>query len=124
MVELKQIPQAPAGVAGIMNYHGEPVPVLDLCAHGLGRPFRSSLSTRILLVDYGGNALGIIAEQATQILRRKEADFVEPGVEVDSAPYLGPVVSDANGVIQRVELDRLLPPSLSDLLFRKEANRP
>ena len=29
-LELKEIPQAPGWVAGLMNYRGQPVPVIDL----------------------------------------------------------------------------------------------
>ena len=120
LVELKKIPQAPPGVAGMFNFHGEPVPVLDLSEFILGQPARSSMSTRLILVNYRQHMLGIIAEHATETIRRDEADFVDAGVTVEGAPYLGPVVTDARGVIQRVELDQLLPESVSELLFREE----
>ena len=31
LVALATLPQAPRGFAGIMNYRGRPLPVLDLC---------------------------------------------------------------------------------------------
>ena len=37
-VQVKQIPHAPAGIAGVINYRGAPVPVLDLCLLTLRRP--------------------------------------------------------------------------------------
>jgi len=119
LVELKEIPQAPAGVAGVFSYHGEPVPVLDLSKFLLGRCSHSSLSTRIVLVHFRGELLGLIAERATGTLRREESDFVPSGVTVDCAPCLGPVITDESGVIQRIELDRLLPQAVQEALFRK-----
>src|SRR5690606_32186615 len=38
LVALKQIPDAPPGVAGVMDYRGHAVPVLDLSALVAGRP--------------------------------------------------------------------------------------
>jgi len=119
MVELKEIPQAPAGVAGVFSFHGDPVPVLDLSLFTLGRSSSSILSTRIVLVNYRGHLLGLIAERATGMLRREESEFVDSGVAVESAPYLGPVATDQRGVIQWLNLDRLLPEPVQAILFRE-----
>jgi chemotaxis-related protein WspB len=122
LVKLKQVPQAPAGVAGIFDYRGAPVPVIDLCALALGRPAAARLSTRIVLVNYaaagsGPRLLGLIAEQATEMLRRAETDFAPAGIQHEGAPYLGPVSADPRGLIQRVEVDRLLTPAVRTALF-------
>ena len=104
-IALKKILHAPRGVAGIFNYHGKPVTALDLCELTVGRPARERLSTRIILVKFSDpsgreRVVGLIAEHATEIMRRDERDFVSPGVKVAAAPYLGPVVMDEKGVIQ------------------------
>jgi len=122
MLDLKQIPEAPKGVAGIFNYHGQPVPAIDLSELTLGRPAGERLSTRIILINYpdetGRNhPLGLIAEHATQIIRRESRDFVEPGLKLGLAPYLGPVLMDGQGIIQWVLEQRLLSDQVRDLLF-------
>jgi len=104
-VALKKIPHAPPGVAGIINYHGNPVTALDLCELTVARPARERLSTRIILVKFPDSSgqervLGLVAEHATEIMRRDERDFVSAGVKVAAASYLGPVVMDEKGVIQ------------------------
>jgi chemotaxis-related protein WspB len=63
--------------------------------------------------------LGLLVEQATETIRRDADDFVDAGVAVDGAPYLGPVTTDEHGMIQRIELNRLLPSPVRDQLFRK-----
>jgi chemotaxis-related protein WspB len=125
-VELKRIPRAPAGVAGLFNYRGQPVPAVDLCELSLGRPAAERLSTRILIVHYpdatGENhLLGLVAENATEMVHKQESDFVNPGVKVDSAPFLGRVIMDNEGVIQRFYDQRLLSDSVRDLLFARTA---
>ncbi|HWH70798.1 MAG TPA: chemotaxis protein CheW [Candidatus Sulfotelmatobacter sp.] len=122
LLELKRLPQAPQGVAGIFNYRGQPVPAVDLCALTLGTPASECLSTRIIIVRYPGEAgtshlLGLIAEHATEILRREAKDFVPPGLTVGAAPYLGPVLMAPQGPIQFIDERRLLSEPLRRLLF-------
>ena len=74
MVRLKRFPKAPPAVAGALDYHGAPVPVVDLCALMLGRAARPWASTRILVVtlpDAAGapRLLGLLAERATETVR-------------------------------------------------------
>jgi len=124
LVQVKKIPRAPAGVAGVFTYRGAPVPVIDLSELALGRPAHARLSTRLLLVHYPDatgtkRLLGLIAEKATETMRREAGDFVASGVKSDGAPYLGPVAHDARGLIQWVEVDKLLPASVREVLFKQ-----
>jgi chemotaxis-related protein WspB len=124
LVSLKQIPQAPPAVAGIFDFRGAPVPVIDLSQTALARPAQRRLSTRIILAHYpdgngGKRLLGLLAEKVTQTMRREPSDFVAAGVDNDDAPYLGPVASDARGLIQWVEVDQLLTPAVRNLLFQQ-----
>jgi chemotaxis-related protein WspB len=124
LVELKRIPGAPAGVAGLFNYHGASVPLIDLAELTLGKPSRKWMSTRIIVVNYsdgssGGHVLGLLAEQATQTVRRTEEEFKDSGAHTPAAPYLGAVAVDASGILQRVEINHLLPQSLRSQLFQQ-----
>ena len=38
VVRIKRVPHAPPGVIGVFDYHGAPVPVIDLSELTLGRP--------------------------------------------------------------------------------------
>jgi len=130
LLGLKTIPQAPRGVAGIFNYRGQPVPALDLCELTFGHPARERLSTRIIVVNVDDEGcvasdeksrrpsrlLGIIAEHATEMIRRDERDFVDSGVKVSAAPYLGPVLMDHKGVIQLLHAQHLLGEGVRELL--------
>ena len=124
VVKLKTLPQAPAGIAGVFTYRGRAVPVLDLVQLAVGRPAHQRRSTRLLIVNYSdgqgeNHLLGLIAEHATETLRRESSDFVETGVKNDGAPYLGPVTEDARGLIQWVRIEKLLPAPIRDLLFNQ-----
>jgi chemotaxis-related protein WspB len=119
LVALKQLPQAPNGVAGVFDYRGRPVPVIDLSQLATGRAASQRLGTRIVMVDYAGGAhlLGLIAEKATETFRRDPESFAPAGVASAGAPYLGPVCMDARGMIQWIDIESLLPESVSRSLF-------
>jgi chemotaxis-related protein WspB len=124
LMNLKRVPRAPIGVAGVLNYRGAPVPVIDLNELTLAQPAARRLSTRIILVKYPveaqhPHALGLIAEHATNMIQRSIEDFIKTGIDSDDASYLGRVANDAGGLIQWVEVERLLTPEIRDLLFRE-----
>ena len=124
MVAIKRIPLSPRGVAGVCNYRGVPVPVIDLSDLAVGRPTQPRLGTRVILVHYADGTgachlLGLLAERATETLRCAAADFVTSGVTSEGAPFLGPVIAHAGSLIQRIEVDELLSVSVRDALFRQ-----
>jgi chemotaxis-related protein WspB len=122
LVNMKHIPHAFAGVAGVFDYHGAPVPLIDLAELALGKPSRTWMSTRIILVNYcvepgQTHLLGLLAERATETLRRTEEDFADPGVAVPDASYLGAVTTDTVGIVQKIEIRNLLPEYVRNHLF-------
>jgi len=119
LLEITHVPQAPAGVAGLINYRGKPVPVIDLSELTLGRPARPHISTRLILVRHGEHLLGLIAEHATEMTRREAGSFADSGLASDTAPYLGPVTEDGGRLVRRIEVKKLLPPDVSRVLFRR-----
>jgi chemotaxis-related protein WspB len=122
LLAIKRLPQAPRGVAGIFNLRGQPVPALDLNDLAFGEAARERLTTRIIVVlhtDSSGrnHPLGLIAENVTQTVRKDPKDFINPGVSIADAPYLGPIVMDGDGPIQWLNSQHLLSVPIRDLLF-------
>ena len=113
LLELKQLPQAPRGVAGIFNYRGRPVPAVDLCALTLGQPASERFSTRIIIVNYPDDSgtnhlLGLIAEHATEMLRKDVKDFVDSGVRLGAGALPG---ADPHGRQEPHPVDLRAPPA-------------
>ena len=105
LVELKKARHAPEGVAGSFDYRGRFVPVVDLCELELRRPARRRLSTRIIVtrLPEGGGVVGLIAENATQTLRRDPGDFA-------------PFATGPRGLVQRMDFESLLPARLREFV--------
>jgi chemotaxis-related protein WspB len=121
LLEIKRIPQAPKGVAGVFNLRGRPVPALDLNEFTFGQASRQRLTTRIILIQHTDaegqpRLLGLIAEYVTQTIRKEPSDFINPGVTLNAAPYLGPVLMDAPVPIQWLHAEHLVSEPIRQLL--------
>lgn len=119
---LKRLPLAPPFVAGLLDLHGAPVPVIDL-SRLAGAPARQPwFDTRIILLDYavGGaiRALGLLAERVSGIETIDAALTADSGVA--GAPFLGRVAGGEAGMLQLVEPDGLLTAEVRALLFQTE----
>jgi chemotaxis-related protein WspB len=118
LLRITRVPQAPAGVAGLVTYRGRSVPVVDLRELMLGEPARPHISTRLILVRHGEHLLGLIAEQATETMRRESARFADSGVASGTVPYLGPVTQEGDRLIRRFDVHKL-PAAVGGALFRQ-----
>jgi chemotaxis-related protein WspB len=121
-LELKHLPLAPSFVAGLMDLHGAPVPVIDLSRLAGMAPEQVWFDTRIILVDYplGGGAtrqLGLLAEHVTGIETLDDNALADGGVK--AAPFLGQVAPGPSGMLQLVDIERLLAPEVSAQLFQE-----
>jgi chemotaxis-related protein WspB len=126
LVEIRAIPKAPPAVAGVIEYRGATLPVIDLSELALGRPAARRLSTRIVLVqhtagDGSERPLGLILEKVTRTLRCEPGEFQPSGLSRAGAPYLGPLASSPAGLVQRLELSELLTPGACAALFEAAA---
>jgi chemotaxis-related protein WspB len=124
-VTLRELPHAPEYVAGMLNYRGIVVPVIDLTRLMTGTPSKRILSTRIVLVSYPGkndkeHTLGILTEQIAAIDDPEKKRFVDPGITVADAPYLGNISMDEKETTQMVRIEALLPEALRETLFTEQ----
>jgi chemotaxis-related protein WspB len=121
VARLKALPGAPDYVPGLLDLHGEPVPVIDL-SRLAGCPAAAvRYDTRILLVDIdvGGQRrrLGLKAERVTGVTAIAGA-LHDTGVA--AAPWLGRVAQDTHGMLQLLDPARLLAPDVVQRLFDQQ----
>lgn len=120
---LKVIAHAPQWVAGVLAHRGDLIPVLDLAALVIGQSARSRTSTRLVLVHYRIDArqpdrlLGLIIEQATDMLRCPPDEFKDYGLDNPDASYLGPVREDSAGLLQWIRVQDLLSDEVRALVY-------
>ena len=79
LVQAQPGPSAAPGVVGLMNYRGEPAPIVDLSLLYCGRPARNLFSTRIVLVRAPCPVTGV--GPVTPALSLSEGEMVPEGRE-------------------------------------------
>jgi len=121
VARLKPLPGAPHYVPGLLDLHGEPVPVIDLSRLAGSPPDAVRYDTRILLVDVPAfgklRRLGLEAEHVAGV-SDIDAALREGGVA--AAPWLGAVApggAEGGGMLQLIAPERLLAPEVEALLF-------
>jgi chemotaxis-related protein WspB len=118
---LKPLPCDLRELAGVLNFHGAAVPVLDLTLLLSGARSREQLATRIVVADVelpgaGPRLLGLLTEGAASVARLD--GFQPTGIRPDGRPWLGPVTEYDGAFVQRIEVGSLLPPAVLDALVR------
>jgi chemotaxis-related protein WspB len=122
LVELRKLYHAPEYMAGLFNYRGSIVPVLDLCHLIQGSGSRHCLSTRIILVNYppthqNSRLLGLMAERVTDTVDVLKSQFKDQGIHLDNAAYLGQIIMDERGTIQELRLESLISEQAQPFLL-------
>ncbi len=119
---LNPIPQAPGYIAGLFDYRGQPVPVIDLCQLINRQPCRACMTTRIIMLSYTqetghSRILGLLAEQVTETVKRDHEALRNADISIAEAPWLGSLIKDSEGLLQLIEVAGLLPDSAQTRLF-------
>lgn len=124
LVKLTRIPKTPDYVSGMFNYRGKAVPVIDMRRLTNSQSYNNIMSTRIILVEYTSSideshVLGLIVEHVTDMIYLSEDIFEAPVVHVNENRFVSDVATDQTGLIQRIDVEKLLPEHIRDVLFIK-----
>jgi chemotaxis-related protein WspB len=108
-VRLQTVPHAPAWLAGVCVYRGRVTPVMDLTYLTAAKLCPSRWANRILLVTITDEATsplcGLIVEKV-KVAQVAVGGDTAAALPVGVAPW-GPVLLDAEGMYQLLELPRL-----------------
>ncbi|MDR3636894.1 MAG: chemotaxis protein CheW [Isosphaeraceae bacterium] len=124
-VALRALPHAPEFLTGLFDYRGRVVPVIDLGLLMGRRACQPRLSTRIIVVDAAlqpateRHLLGLVAEQVSDVKRFDDAQVIFPPMDLEQARYLGTIVRADEGLVQVIEVERVLTDTLRNALFGK-----
>jgi len=118
-VSLQNLPKAPEYIAGLMNYRGNIVPVVDLSILICDRPVKHLMSSRIILIKPAkeeNRFIGLLAENVTEAIKIDEATFTDTGVSSDAGAFVDKIAMDESGMIQVVNVSKLLPDDVKIML--------
>jgi chemotaxis-related protein WspB len=101
-IDLYPIDSPRPDMAGLMNYHGAMIPVLDLNQLMKGRSSHRHFGTRIVLLNQTPNQqqIAFLAERIIDTLSLDRQNLVDVPQEFDQAPYLGQMILQNESVIR------------------------
>ena len=125
LVKLKQIPNTPDYVAGLMNYRGEGTPVIDLNQHEVSESYEDAFSTRIIILKYpvagrGDIPLAVIANNVTETVRTELTKPPPTGVLLTKSLYTGEVTPETSEMVHWFDIKKILPEKEIVSLFDEE----
>jgi purine-binding chemotaxis protein CheW len=108
-VEVTSVPDAPRALAGIVDMHGEIVPVIDL-RRRFGLPERAmKLSDQLIVTRNAQRRVAVIADNVTAVFDCSDEDLFETSPISPGAPRLGHLAKSKDGVLLVIrDLDNLL----------------
>jgi purine-binding chemotaxis protein CheW len=108
--EPTSMPKAPAFVEGVLDVRGALVPVVDLRKRFETPTLRYDDDTRIVLVDFQGERLGLVVDEVTEVLRAPETAVSAPPAYVKglAAEFIRGIVRLDGRLVVLLDLDRIL----------------
>ena len=107
---ITKVPRTPAYVEGIINLRGRVNPVVDL-RHRLDLPVEEpTSSSRIVIVEMGGQTLGLIVDAVSEVLRISSAIVEPPSSILTSidAEYIRGIAKLADRLVILLDLEKVM----------------
>ncbi len=116
--EITSVPNAPDYIEGVINLRGRIIPVVDLRKRFGVKSSEPNRKNRIVVVELGARAIGLIVNSASEVLRIPPSEIEEPHTvfqegELDYITGVGKlngrlvILLDLKHILQRGELSGL-----------------
>lgn len=113
--EITSVPNAPDYIEGVINLRGRIIPIVDLRKRFGQKQFEPNKKNRIVVVELGARAFGLIVNSASEVLRIPPSEIEEPNNvfqegELDYITGVGKlngrlvILLDVNRILKRGEL--------------------
>lgn len=104
------VPRAPAFVEGVLEVRGAVIPVVDLRRRFEVKDFAYDDDTRIVVVEFNGERLGLVVDSVTEVLRAPETSISAPPAYIRgmAAEFLRGIVRLDARLVILLDLERIL----------------
>jgi purine-binding chemotaxis protein CheW len=116
------VPKAPAFVEGVLDVRGALIPVVDLRKRFEVPHVGYDDDTRIVLVDFQGERLGLVVDAVTEVLRAPETAVTPPPAYFKglAAEFLRGIVRLEGRLVVLLDLEKILSSQERMALFLSE----
>jgi purine-binding chemotaxis protein CheW len=108
VTEITPLPKAPAIVAGVVNYQGRIIPVIDIRKR-FNLPARETrLSDHLVLAATSRRSVALVADAVSGVVERPESEITAPDKIVPGLEYVEGVLKLDDGLILIHNLEKFL----------------
>jgi len=106
---VSRLPRFPSFVEGVINLRGNIIPVVDMRKRLGLAPAVPTKRTRIIVMSVLGKILGVIVDEAREVVRVPRSEVKPPPkfVKDIESDYLSGVIERENGLIFILDFDRI-----------------
>ncbi len=120
MITVTAVPQVKKSIEGVINFHGLPVPVINLRRQLSLPPIALQLHTPIILVTLSNRLVGLIVDEVLEVLNLPQSQVIHPEMilpnGVGEASALHGLIQMEGKTVLCLDLDHLFAyPLQSDL---------
>lgn len=121
MQEITRVPRTPEFVEGVINLRGKVIPVVDLRKRFGLNAGEQNKDNRIVVVDIGGQDIGVVVDAVTEVLRIHASAIEPPSSVITSADseYLLGIAKLDDKMIILLELESVLSDKEKDILSQE-----
>ncbi|OPX93283.1 MAG: Chemotaxis protein CheW [Pelotomaculum sp. PtaB.Bin104] len=107
-VEVTPLPQAPEVVAGVINFQGRIIPVVNIRGR-FSFPCREiGLNDQFIIANTSRRTVAVVADAVGDVVERPEQEIVAAGEIMPDIEYVEGVIKLEDGMILILDLGRLL----------------
>lgn len=101
------VPNSPEYILGVTSLRGSVLPVMDLCKRLNIQPGERDEKSRIIVVEVGGENIGIAADRVTGVLHISEEE-IDPAPETieDGAEYLAGIARKGGNLYILLDIEK------------------
>jgi purine-binding chemotaxis protein CheW len=113
MQEITRVPRAPEFIEGVINLRGKVIPVVDLRSRFSKPGTDRTDEHRIVVVDVGGQDIGMIVDAVTEVSRIPSSSIEPPStvITTNDSEYLTGIVKSDEKLIILLDIAKVISDS-------------
>ncbi len=123
--DITRVPRTPDFVEGVINLRGKVIPVVDLRKRFMLPVAEQTDDNRIVVVDIGGQDIGVVVDAVTEVLRILSESVQAPSsvITTTDSDYLMGICKLESRLIILLDLERVLSEEEKSVLVDSAKNR-
>lgn len=110
VVELRKLPKMPNYLDGIINFHGEVIPVINIRALFGFSSKEIELSDQLIIAYTSTQKIALLVDSTAEVVELDEAEIVKPDKVMYEKRYINGVIKLKDGMVLINDIDEFLSP--------------